>query len=112
MHLLPCEQWFLQAGRYGRNHGRNHCSQGMHLLLLISKNILGDPGADKGGEGKSKRAEKYIWNALLAVLYFSSCHIFPPFSLSLVPTTFPWVSEDDQKTEQKFRRWKQELNKV
>ena len=24
--------------------------------------ILGDPGADKGGEGKSKRAEKYIWN--------------------------------------------------
>ena len=21
--------------------------------------ILGDPGADKGGEGKSKRAEKY-----------------------------------------------------
>ena len=29
--------------------------------LLISF-ILGDPGADKGGEGKSKRAEKYIWN--------------------------------------------------
>ena len=24
--------------------------------------ILGDPGADKGGEGKSKRAEKYICN--------------------------------------------------
>ena len=24
--------------------------------------ILGDPGADKGGEGKSKRADKYIWN--------------------------------------------------
>ena len=24
------------------------------------KIILGDPGADKGGEGKSKRAEKYI----------------------------------------------------
>ena len=24
--------------------------------------ILGDPGEDKGGEGKSKRAEKYIWN--------------------------------------------------
>ena len=24
--------------------------------------ILGDPGADKGGEGKSKQAEKYIWN--------------------------------------------------
>ena len=28
----------------------------------VSKIILGDPGADKGGEGKSKRAEKYIWN--------------------------------------------------
>ena len=70
--------------------------------------ILGDPGADSGDEGKSKRAEKYgtkkskerrvlapirsqnggdCWNwssktlspgALLAVLYFSSCHIFPP----------------------------------
>ena len=25
-------------------------------------NILGDPGPDKGGEGKSKGAEKYIWN--------------------------------------------------
>ena len=24
--------------------------------------ILGDPRADKGGEGKSKRADKYIWN--------------------------------------------------
>ena len=24
--------------------------------------VLGDPGADKGGEGKSKRAEKYIRN--------------------------------------------------
>ena len=80
--------------------------------------ILGDPGADIEGEGKSRRAGKYgpkkskerrektgqkntnvfwhqsegrtaatVWNwsgktlspgALLAVLYFSSCHIFPP----------------------------------
>ena len=24
--------------------------------------ILGDPRADSGDEGKSKRAEKYIWN--------------------------------------------------
>ena len=24
--------------------------------------ILGDPGADKGGEGNSKRVEKNIWN--------------------------------------------------
>ena len=102
------------------------------------KIILGDPGADSGGKGKSKQTEKYgtkkskdrreeplgtmsyqtsskrsppfclligqkntkvfwhqsefrtaatVWNwscktlspgALLAVLYFSSCHIFPP----------------------------------
>ena len=26
------------------------------------RGILGDPGADKGGEGKCKPAEKYIWN--------------------------------------------------
>ena len=53
-------------------------------LVFQSICILG--GADKGGEGKSKRTEKYIWNeeklrtarrALLAVFYFSSCHIFP-----------------------------------
>ena len=24
--------------------------------------ILGDPGAESGGKGKSKRAEKYTWN--------------------------------------------------
>ena len=30
--------------------------------MWANKLILGDPGADKGGEGKSKRAEKYIWN--------------------------------------------------
>ena len=30
-----------------------------HKLI---EHILGDPGADKGGEGKSKRAEKYVWN--------------------------------------------------
>ena len=106
--------------------------------LILRRHILGDPGADSGGEGKSKRAEKYgtkkskqrreeplvtmsyqtsskrsppfclligqkntkvfwhqsevrtaatVWNwsgktlspgALLAVLYFSSCYIFPP----------------------------------
>ena len=32
------------------------------LISMQSGDILGDPGADKGGEGKSKRAEKYIWN--------------------------------------------------
>ena len=30
--------------------------------FLCSKTILRDPGADEGGEGKSKWAEKYIWN--------------------------------------------------
>ena len=29
---------------------------------MLYFNILGDPGANKGGKGKSKRAEKYIWN--------------------------------------------------
>ena len=73
--------------------------------------ILGDPGADSGGERKllcfsaqSKgRTAATVWNwsgktlspgALLAVLYFSSCHIFRPFRLSLAPTICPWVSED------------------
>ena len=30
------------------------------VALLSNGRILGDPGADKGGGGKSKRAEKYI----------------------------------------------------
>ena len=37
--------------------------------------ILGDPGADSGDEGKSKRAEKYD------ILYFSSFHIYFPARL-------------------------------
>ena len=37
------------------------------MLTIKSKKgmmvcILGDPGADSGDEGKSKRVEKYIWN--------------------------------------------------
>ena len=36
--------------------------QGPFNVIYEVKNILGDPGADKGDEGKSKRAEKYIWN--------------------------------------------------
>ena len=131
-----------------------HCFgfQSRRFSLLV---ILGDPGADSGDEGKSKRVEKCgakkrkerreeplgtmsyqtsskrsplfwlligarktqvfwhqseartaatVWNwsgktlspgALLAVLYFSSRHIFPPvFRLSLVLAICPWVSED------------------
>ena len=30
-------------------------------IKLVHFRILGDPGADSGDEGKSKRAEKYIW---------------------------------------------------
>ena len=84
--------------------------------------ILGDPGVDSRGEGKSKQEEKYgtkntkvfwhqsearmaatTWNwsgktlspgALLAVLCFSSCHIFPPVSTFPCPYYLPWVSED------------------
>ena len=50
------------------------------------------------------RTAATVWNwsgktlspgALLAILYFSSCHIFfRPFRLFLVPTICPWVSED------------------
>ena len=50
------------------------------------------------------RTAATVWNwsgktlspgALLAVLYFSSCHIFfHPFRPFLVPTICPWVSED------------------
>jgi len=34
----------------------------LYFLAGHSLSILGDPGADSGDEGKSKRAEKYIWN--------------------------------------------------
>ena len=33
-----------------------------NLCKCSNLGILGDPGADKGGKGKSKRVEKYIWN--------------------------------------------------
>ena len=56
------------------------------------------------------RTAATVWNwsgkalspgALLAVLYFSSCHIFfRPFRLFLVPTICPWVSEDDPRISQ------------
>ena len=45
-----------------------------------SRLILGDPGADSGGEGKSKSFLRAI--------------VFCPFRLSLAPTICPWVSED------------------
>ena len=44
--------------------------------------ILGDPGADIGGEGKSKRGRKK--SAKKGLQFFSS-----PFRLSLAPTIAP-----------------------
>ena len=68
--------------------------------MVVIVFILGDPGAESRGEGKSKQQKNMarrkvkngeksaaVWNwsgtdispgALLAVLYFSSRHIFPP----------------------------------
>ena len=90
-------------------------------------NILGDPGADSGGEGKSKRTEKYGMKKskerreehLGTMSYQTSCKrsqgrhcpqglfspfftflhaiFFRPFRLSLAPTICPWVSEDDDR---------------
>ena len=51
--------------------------------------ILGDPGADSGGKGKTKRAGK---NG--AKITFLRAIFFHPLSLSLAPTICPWVSED------------------
>ena len=58
-----------------RNERRNSILMTYHYPNLLGRaaweiwfhqseapSILGDPGADKGGEGKSKRLEKYIWN--------------------------------------------------
>ena len=49
---------------------------------LLVQHILGDPGEDSGGEGKSKRARKKYNGAKkvknVPVIYFSSGHFFPP----------------------------------
>jgi len=34
----------------------------VYIINVTWVTILGDPGADSGDEGKSKRAEKYMWN--------------------------------------------------
>ena len=71
-------------------------------------------GARKHNFLATIRSQNWNWSgktlfpgALLAVLYFSSCHIFfRPFRLFLVPTICRWVSEDGQKAsklnDQKF----------
>ena len=68
----------------------------------FGRGILGDPGAEKEGEGKSKRAEKYGTKESkerreeLFSPFFTFLRVifFRPFRLSLVPTICPWVSED------------------
>ena len=66
-------------------------------LLIGARKLLCFSAQSEG------RMAETVWNwsgktlspgALLAVLYFSSCHIFLPFRLSLAPTICPWVSED------------------
>ena len=66
-------------------------------LLIGARKLLCFSAQSEG------RTAATVWNlsgktlspgALLAVLYFSSCHIFLPFRLSLAPTICPWVSED------------------
>ena len=55
-------------------------------VFLLGHDILGDPGADSGGKGKSKRAEKYDTKKrkerreeLFSPFFtFLLCHIFPP----------------------------------
>ena len=67
---------------------------GTRKILNRRKNIYGTK------KSKERREEplgtmSYQTSALLAVLYFSSCHIFfRPFRIFLVPTICPWVSED------------------
>ena len=48
---LPCYFYFI-----------TYWHRKLNLAAFPRGGILGDPGADKGGERKSKRAEKYIWN--------------------------------------------------
>ena len=71
--------------------------------------ILGDPGADSGGKGKTKRAEKNgaKKSKERSLLFFAS-FFFRPFSLSLAPTISPWVSEDGNEC---FKDKKREAQK-
>ena len=79
----------------------------MKLLKLVLSPILGDPGVDNGGKGKTKRAEKTGAKKskerperLFSTLFtFLRASFFRPFSLSLAPTICPWVSEDDCRFE-------------
>ena len=91
--------------KYGRQRKLNYTSipsafslaKKLYLLLKHRNcrvtSILGDPGADSGGEGKSKRAGKYDSPSFS----FLRAIFFRPFRLSLAPTICPWVSEDGSR---------------
>ena len=92
----------------------------INCIPFFNLGILGDPGADSGGEGKSKRAGKYGTKKskerreepLGTISYLTSSKRSPPFftfllraifsrsfRLFLAPTICPWVSEDGAGTE-------------
>ena len=59
--------------------------------------MLAEPGADSGGEGKSKQAENMAQKKskeLFSPFTFLPALFFRLFRLSLTPTICPWVSED------------------
>ena len=47
------------TGLWCRRQGGRTLGTSISLSSNLRRIILGDPGADSGGEGKSKRAEKY-----------------------------------------------------
>ena len=62
--MYRCIQSVAQFCRLRSNKAEENCftldSSYNHVFLTGNPLcILGDPGADSGGEGKSKRAEKY-----------------------------------------------------
>ena len=72
---------------------QNQSSQDLMYDILMTFQsykgfILGDQGADSGGKGKSKWAEKR-WRELFFEPFFSH-----PFRLSPAPTICSWVFED------------------
>ena len=66
------------------------------ILSSAWKSILGDPGADSGSKGKSKRMQKKKW--------YEETVPFSAIRLSLAPTICPWVSEDAGKEEGAMER--------
>ena len=77
---------------------KSFCAYVVSKLECWDLNILGDPGADSGGEGESKRAEKYGTKKskeLFSPFFtFLRAKFFRPFRLSFAPTICPWVSGD------------------